>query len=52
MLNASHSGVDYPRTVAEIIGLVDAALNSGDRQTILSVKDDLDRDNSLGCPLN
>ncbi len=52
VLNASHPGVDYPRPLAQVIGDVNVALASGDRQTMLALKSDLDADNNLGCPLN
>ncbi|MCP4656433.1 MAG: hypothetical protein GY856_13550 [bacterium] len=52
VLNASHAGVGYPRTPAGIVGDVDAALASGSRDTMLDLKDALDSDNNLGCPLN
>lgn len=52
LLNASHPGVDYPRTPASIIADVNAALATGSRSTMLALKDALDRDNNLGCPLN
>jgi len=51
VLNAYHGSVDYPRTVAEITLDVNAALNSGNRSTILSLAAALDGDNNLGCPL-
>lgn len=51
VLNAEHPDVAYPRTTAEIINSVNAALASGSRSTILTLKDGLDRDNNLGCPL-
>ena len=52
LLNASHPGVDYPRTPASIIADVNAALASGSRSTMLALKNQLDSDNNLGCPLN
>jgi hypothetical protein len=52
LLNASHPGVDYPRTAASIISDVNAALASGSRSTMLALKNALDRDNNSGCPLN
>jgi hypothetical protein len=52
LLNASHPGVDYPRTPESIIADVNAALASGSRSTMLSLKNMLDADNNLGCPLN
>ncbi len=52
LLNAAHSGVDYPRTTAEILADVNAALSSGNRNTMLNLATALDNDNNLGCPLN
>lgn len=52
LLNASSTGVDYTLTEAQVIAAVDAALASGDRDTILAAAADLDADNNLGCPLN
>jgi hypothetical protein len=52
LLNASHPGVDYPRTAASIIADVNAALATNSRSTMLALKNRLDRDNNLGCPLN
>ena len=52
LLNAAHSGVDYPRTTAEILADVNAALTSNNRDTMLSLATELDSDNNLGCPLN
>ena len=52
LLNAAHSGVDYPRTTAEILADVNAALGSNNRNTMLSLAAELDSDNNLGCPLN
>jgi plastocyanin len=52
LLNAAHPDVPYPRTVDEVIALVDRALASNDRNAILTAKDLLDHDNNLGCPLN
>jgi len=51
LLNAG-SSVDYPRTTAEILADVNAALASGNRNTMLSLAAELDDDNNLGCPLN
>jgi hypothetical protein len=44
--------VDYPRTAASIIADVNAALATGSRSTMLALKNALDADNNLGCPLN
>jgi len=52
LLNSSHGGVGYPRSAASVIADVDAALASGDRDTMLSLAAALDGDNNLGCPLN
>ncbi|MBY4678278.1 hypothetical protein [Marinobacterium arenosum] len=51
ILNAAHSGVDYPRTATAVINAVNAALATGDRDTILMLAGELDSDNNLGCPL-
>jgi hypothetical protein len=51
LLNAAHPGVDYFRTAANVIASVDAALASGNRDTILSLAVALDADNNRGCPL-
>jgi hypothetical protein len=50
LLNST--GVDYTMTSAEVIAAVNAALASGDRDTMLALAADLDADNNLGCPLN
>jgi hypothetical protein len=52
VLGAAHPGVDYPLTEAEIIADVNAAIASGDATTVIDLKDELDADNNLGCPLN
>ncbi|MET0396920.1 MAG: hypothetical protein ABW277_08870 [Longimicrobiaceae bacterium] len=52
LLNASHAGVDYPRTAASVIADVNAALASNNRSTMLDLAGALDADNNLGCPLN
>ncbi|HEX6862332.1 MAG TPA: hypothetical protein VF414_05925 [Thermoanaerobaculia bacterium] len=52
LLNAAHSGVDYPWTTAEILADVNAALTSNNRNTMLALAAELDSDNNLGCPLN
>jgi hypothetical protein len=44
--------VDYPLTTAQVITLVDDAIASGDRGTILGVAAALDGLNNLGCPIN
>ncbi len=52
LLNASHPGVDYTTSAAALIADVDAALASGDRDTMLALASSIDADNNLGCPLN
>jgi hypothetical protein len=52
LLNAGHAGVDYAQTTAEILADVNAALSSGDRNTMLDLAAELDSDNNLGCPLS
>jgi outer membrane biosynthesis protein TonB len=52
LLNSAHPDVLYPRTTAEIIADVNAALASNNRSTMLALASELDSDNNLGCPLN
>jgi len=52
LLNSAHPDVDYPRTTADVIAAVNAALASNNRSTMLSLATALDADNNLGCPLN
>jgi len=53
LLNACPgSGVNYPLTDAQIVTLVNDAIASGDRATILGVASALDGFNNLGCPIN
>jgi hypothetical protein len=53
LLNACPSrGLTYPLTDAQIISMVNAALATGNRDTILTLATTLDTYNNLGCPLN
>jgi hypothetical protein len=52
VLNAAHSDVNYPRTVGEVIDAVNHALASCNRDTMLPLATQLDRDNNEGCPLD
>ena len=52
LLNSAHPDIDYPRTTAEVIAQVNAALASNNRNTMLSLAAELDADNNLSCPLN
>ena len=52
VLNAAHPAVTYPRTVAEIVAAVNAAVGSGDPDVVIDLAGDLDAENNRGCPLN
>lgn len=52
LLNSASPDVEFPRSAADIIADVDAALASGNRSTMLSLASQLDADNNVGCPLN
>lgn len=52
LLNASHGLVDYPQTVAAIIAETNAALASGNKNTMNTLKDKFDTQNNAGCPIN
>lgn len=54
ILNASDPDIDYPGTVASVLGAVNAALASDDRDTMLTLAIELDEDNNGegGCPLD
>jgi hypothetical protein len=51
LLNSANLNVNYPRSTAQVVANVNAALASGDRGTMLAQASALDHDNSLGCPL-
>ena len=51
LLNSAHPDVDFPRTTADVIADVNAALATKDRATILALASALDADNNLGCDL-
>ncbi|HEX6049402.1 MAG TPA: hypothetical protein VFZ21_09035 [Gemmatimonadaceae bacterium] len=52
LLNASHGLVDYAQTEASIIAETNAALASGDKATMNTLKDKFDLQNNAGCPIN
>jgi hypothetical protein len=52
LLNAGHPGVDYAELSADIIADVNAALASGNRDTILALATTLDNLNNAGCTIN
>jgi hypothetical protein len=51
LLDSAHPEVDFPRTTAEVIAAVNAALATKDRVAILALHSALDADNNLGCDL-
>ena len=52
LLNASHPNVSYPRSPSGVIGDVNGALASQNRDGMLTLAAALDADNNRGCPLN
>jgi hypothetical protein len=50
-LNAAHEGVGFPLRRKDFVPEVNAAIASGDRQTMLDYASYLDDLNNLGCPL-
>jgi hypothetical protein len=52
LLDAAHPDLNYPRTPAQIISQVNAALASNSRSQILALATTLDNLNNLYCPLN
>jgi hypothetical protein len=48
-MNASSPEVDYPFTAQEVIGMANAALQSCDRNMMITLAGEFDRDNNLGC---
>jgi hypothetical protein len=51
VLNAADPALNYPLTEAEVISQVNAALASGDRMTMLTLAQELNRLNTGFCPL-
>ena len=51
VLNATSPDVDYSISAGDLVAQVNAALATGDRATILALKDAIDRANNGGCPL-
>jgi hypothetical protein len=43
--------VEFPLSQSDVIAQVNAALASGNRQTMLSLASQLDKLNNLGCPM-
>jgi hypothetical protein len=48
----SSLAVDYPLTSAQVVAMVNTALATGDRDTILVLATLLDANNNLGCLLS
>lgn len=51
LLNAANTNINYPRTEADIIADVQAAIAAGP-EAIQALGEELDYDNNLGCPIN
>jgi hypothetical protein len=51
LLNAASASVDFPLSVSDVTAQVNAALASGNRDTILALAARLDALNNLSCPL-
>ena len=51
-LNASNEGVGFPLRRKDFVPEVNAAIATGDRQTMIDYASYLDGLNNLGCPLN
>lgn len=52
LLNAAHPGVEYPRTVGQVLSEVNLRLATGERDPMLVLANSLDADNNQGCPLS
>lgn len=52
LLNSKSAELAYPLYAPYLIVDVNAAINTGDRDMILALADELDLKNNLGCPLN
>jgi len=52
LLNAEHPSLTYPRTSADVIGVVDAALASLDKSTMTALANEFEADNDMGCALD
>ena len=52
LLNAGSLYIDYPATPARIILNVNDALETLNRKNMLSLKNELDKYNNMGCPLD
>ncbi len=52
LLNAATLGGNYPLATSQVISMVNTALGSADRNTMLALATQLDGFNNLGCPLS
>lgn len=52
LLNAASGGVEFPLTVQQVIDMTTFALESNDRDVMISLSATLDAYNNQGCPLN
>ena len=52
VLSSASPGINYPRSTADVISQVNAALASNSRNTMLTLASTLDKLNNLYCPLN
>jgi hypothetical protein len=52
VLNATHPDLHFPMTQDEIVTLVNQALASGDRGTMMDAKNSIGMRNAEGCPLH
>jgi hypothetical protein len=52
VLNAAHPNISYPMLVGDIVAAVNAALDLGDPQVMLDLKDMLDAWNNLGADIS
>jgi hypothetical protein len=52
LLNASHPQIDYTLTQAQVINRVDVALASAERKRMLALAENLETQNTQGCPLH
>jgi len=51
ILNAAHPDINYPRSPEQVIADVNSALASGDPDAMETLKNSLEFDNELSCPL-
>lgn len=52
LLNASHPGLEYPKTRTQVITEVDTALRHRDPTAILALAHQMEEWNAAGCPLH